>query len=709
MKHVFSVFLAITLLSLLNCSAPAGFTISGTAETTIWLAPGEADYVRLAVNDLIEDVRKITGKELTMVSSLVDCAENCLMVGTVSDSEVAAILSGEEVAALKDQWEKYLLRTVRMPTRPGPSLVIAGSNPRGTMFGIYHFLEHQLGVDPLYFWTGYQPQQRSEIKIPSLNYLSTEPDFKFRGWFINDEDLLTEWKDGGGTRRIDYPYYGQVVAPEIIARVAEAAVRLRFNLMIPASFVDIRNPAEERLVSEAARRGLFLSMHHIEPVGVSAFGYQNYWEERGEDPLFSFYSEPEKLKQTWRDYAQLWAKYPDVIWQIGLRGIADRPMWLADPGVPQSDAERARLISEAMAVQRQIIVEVTGETDPLMSTTLWAEGAAFNQEGLLDIPEGVMIIFADNSPGWVWQRDFYETPRVSGRSYGVYFHHQLWGSGPHLVQGVPPAKTYQMFSEARTKGAGHYAIMNVSNIREFVLGLAASGDMLWDMENFEPENYLEAWCARRFPDAAKPAAAAYQQFFASYQLVGERQIPGLLDGQQRGRGLRILRELREQLRDTTAYRIRQEQQPGSPPASSDAFRRSLSDTNPAGGLSLPELLPLVRTQLSELSKAQAMADAVVPQLQGEPAQFFTANLVAQIEILTGIGQWLENCILAKQAADEHDQAKVEGYLQEALTACQRMQQGQQMAAQGRWEDWYRGDKKMNLQDLELQTQKTLDR
>lgn len=708
MKTTLFAFLTGFILLSIGCSSPAGFTIGGSVQTSIWLAPDEPAYVRIAVDDLIGDIEKITGQRLPLVNDLADCTGNCITIGTLTNTEVKGLLANEGLPAMEGQWESYTLQTLEGSSAENPTLVIAGSNPRGTMFGIYHFLEHQLGVDPLYFWTGYEPEPSAAINLGTLDFVSTEPDFKFRGWFINDEDLLTEWKGGGGSRKIDYPYYGQVVAPEVLARVAEAAVRMRYNLMIPASFVDIRNPAEERLVAEASKRGLFLSMHHIEPVGVSAFGYQNYWEEKGEKPLFSFYSEPEKLKQTWREYAQRWAKYPDVVWQIGLRGIADRPMWMADPGVPQSDAERARLISEAMAVQRKIIIEVTGEANPLMTTTLWAEGADFNQKGLLEIPEEVMIIFADNSPGWVWQQDFYETERKKDRSYGVYFHHQLWGSGPHLVQGVPPTKVYQMFREARESNADQYAIMNVSNIREFPLGLAASSEMLWKMDQFEPKGFLKKWCTARFPDVPEETAEAYQQFFDAYQVVGERKIPGFLDGQQRGRGLRILRDLAEQLRDTTAYRIKREQQAKSQVGSRDAFHRSLSDANPAGSLPLEEILHSVRQQLADLAKAQQVADEALTQLEGEAKTFFTANLLAQIEILSGLGVWLENCIQAKQATDAHDLQQTEVYLQQALAACTKMQKGQQLAAQGKWADWYRGDKKMNLQDVAQKTKEVLD-
>lgn len=686
-----------------QCQTAEILVIDGR-NTAVYLSSEAPEYVQLAVGDLLTDIEKITDHRPALIRDPDECPGNCILIGTLGDRVVNDQLDSKAIEQLQGQWERYSVTHGKTEKR---KLVIAGSSPRGTMFGIYHFLEKQLGVDPLYFWTGYEPEKRTSIELQPIDFISDPPDFKFRGWFINDEDLLTEWKDGGGQRQIDYPYYGQVVAPEVIQKVAEAAVRLRYNLMIPASFVDIRNPAEERLVQETSRRGLFLSMHHIEPVGVSAFGYQNYWAEKGESPLFSFYSAPDKLEEVWRDYARRWAKYPDVIWQIGLRGIADRPMWMADPGVPQSDADRGRIISEAMAVQKKIIQEVTGNSDPLISTTLWAEGAHFNQKGLLEIPEGVMVIFADNSPGWVWQPDFYETERDPAVKYGIYYHHQLWGSGPHLVQAVPPAKTFQMFQEAQSRHSDHYAIMNVSNIREFPLALQASAAMQWNMDSFDPDAFLQQWCRERFPEAPEAVAAAYLQFFASYQLVGDRRVPGFLDGQQRSRGLAVLRELEKQLKDPVAY-LREQSEKGKTSGSVDPFHRSLSDTHPTGRMSLEAIQPKLQEQLAALEKARQLTRSAKSKLSGEARQFFAVNLEGQIDILSGLGEWLAACIKAKQAANRLDLPETAAALEDARTAFNRIEAGQEPATLGKWSDWYRGDKKMNLPALKGRTTELLD-
>ena len=49
-----------------------------------------------------------------------------------------------------------------------------------------------------------------------------------------------------------------------------------------------------------------------------------------------------------------------------------------------SDAARAKIISDAMAKQIEILKEI-GIERPYLTATLWGEGAVFNEKGLLKI------------------------------------------------------------------------------------------------------------------------------------------------------------------------------------------------------------------------------------------------------------------------------------------------------------------------------------
>ena len=700
------LYFAINLLLLGSCQQETGYTlVSSKTAANIWLAPGEPDFVQLTVEDLISDVKKITGKELQIVENQENC-QNCVIIGSLDNPEAKEGLSSwleeKEVSQMEGQWESYSVKNYEN------QLVIAGSNPRGTMFALYHFIEKYLEVDPLYFWTGLEPEPKETLSWETVEISQSSPTFRFRGWFINDEDLLTEWKNGGGNRKIDYRYYSQVVHPEVIRPVLEAALRLRFNLIIPASFADIRNPPEARLVEEAAKRGLYVSMHHVEPMGVSAFGYQNYWEEKGEKPLFSFYSEPEKLKEVWRAYAEKWAEFPNVIWQIGLRGIADRPMWMADPGVPQSDAERGKIISDAMQAQYEIIKEVTQEENPLITTTLWAEGAGLNQAGHLTFPEGTIVVFADNSPGWKWQGDFYETQREENRKYGVYYHHQLWGSGPHLVQAVPPAKTHEMFKLAIENDASDYAIMNVSNVREFAPGLAASSDMLYDFEAFNADAFLQNWCEEKFGQAGEEAARAYQKFFDSFQLHPITNSPMLLDGQTRSFGLSALRDIRLQLTDPEKYAAQQEARQKMTEEKTWGTRY-LSDMHPGTEMTADTLLRHVLQQTDQLGRVESYMKNVLPLLSGDTLTFFENNLLAQQKIMYGLSLWLEFILKAQLALEEGNQQAAASHVSQALQQFDLMKEGKALASRGdKWQHWYRGDRKMNLNEAEKLTQEVLE-
>ena len=293
---------ALLLAALAAASSAHGFALASRESLArVLVAEGEPDYVLRAAQDLTNDVKKIAGVDLEL-------------------SRGSAPRAGDVFVATRprDEWEAYAVAV-----KDGV-LSVEGSDPRGTMFGLYDFIERYLNVDPLAFWNGTPYPKADTLAWDEVEIRQASPTFRFRGWFINDEDLLTAWMPSGGKRHIDYPFYSDVVNPAVMERVAEALVRCRYNLIIPASFINIMNPPEARLVDICASRGVYLSMHHVEPMGVSAFTFFKYWKDRGRDLKYSYHSNPREIEEVWRAAAERWAKYPNVIWQIGLRGFASR-------------------------------------------------------------------------------------------------------------------------------------------------------------------------------------------------------------------------------------------------------------------------------------------------------------------------------------------------------------------------------------------------
>ncbi|WP_020530290.1 glycosyl hydrolase 115 family protein [Flexithrix dorotheae] len=692
------LWLFVAMFGFASCQQNPVFTIGGESVLKIWIADGEPDFLNLAVNDLVVDIAKITGQKPEIVKTQEECSGNCISIGTVSNAPMRASIPENRLKSLEGKWECYSLQT------NGSQLTIAGSSARGTMFGVYYFLEKHLGVDPFYWWKEIEPKPQDQLTFENIDYLSEEPDFKFRGWFINDEDLLTEWKDGGGKRDLDYRFYHQVVHPDIASRVFEAAVRARFNLIIPASFVEIFNPAEEKLLELASARGLYLSQHHIEPLGVSAFGYFNYWKRKtGEKPLFSYYSEKEKVIEVWKESAKRWSKYPDVIWQIGLRGIADRPMWLADPGVPQTDAERAGIISDAMQTQMDILEELMPGKKQEVTTTLWGEGAVFNEQGLLKFPKNTTIIFADNSPGWVMPEDFYKTKREPHINYGIYYHHGLIGPGPHLAQGVPPSKTAEIFKLAKEKQSSYYAIMNVGNVREFTLGIAASRDMLEEIDEFDGNEWLKNWCAENFgKENGEMAFQAYKTYFSSYVEDDTHGTPLLLDGLSKGRASKNLSAILKVVSENGVEKKSEFKN------RNDAFLKSLAKAHPGGGMSTEEWLVKSRQQDQVLKEALVLTEQALIKLAGQEEQYMRTNLLAHIKFMQCLTGWVVETTLALEALENQDLSSTEKHLKAALEKYKLYEEAIEIGTEEKWEDYYRGEKKINVKALKTRTEEVLE-
>ena len=144
----------------------------------------------------------------------------------------AAGIRGVGTADLAGKWEIFKYRVVR--ARSGHRvLAIAGSNFRGTIYGIYDFEQRHLGVNPLWFWADQEPPTRGELLFDSrIDYGPVkEPTWKYRGWTLNDHPQLIEWMQSGIVQRTRYARYMFGLHPEVIERLIEAALRLRMNIV----------------------------------------------------------------------------------------------------------------------------------------------------------------------------------------------------------------------------------------------------------------------------------------------------------------------------------------------------------------------------------------------------------------------------------------------------------------------------------------------
>jgi len=587
-------------------------------------SPETGPAVRCAVRDLAADFAAVLGATPRMVDG--------------RQGDVVVRLDG--TLKRPESW--------RIAISPA-GITITGADPLGAVYGIYRFSQQWLGVDPLWYWKELRPQRRTELVLEPQSLTSTAPVFRYRGWFVNDEDLLTEWKPGGGQRTLDYPFYQQVIAPEVADRVFEALLRSGGNLVIPASFVDVMNPPEAALLHHAVERGLYVTQHHVEPLGVSHFAFETYWQRQGEKVKLSYAQDPERVRRTWTAYARRWRELAgdQVIWQLGLRGRGDRPVWASDSTVREADA--GTLVSRALADQWNIVHAVDPRPSPPATTTLWMEGSQLMHRGLLKFPPGVTIVFADEGRTQMLQDDFRLTERVSQHSYGIYYHLAFWAQGPHLVQGTQPERIKRNFDALCARGDTHYAIVNVSNVREHVLGIAASMQIMQSGAAWDDREFLRRWSGPLLHDA-------YRELLASFV-----QLPGaqlLQDGTCCVLANRLLGALKKR------------------------------EPHPPAEYASPQLAHALGASIARLDRLAAAYPAQA--IPADQRAFYDVHLRIQAAMLRQYYAYLRELLLS---FDDRQHVHAAALELERLLAVRRP------AAVGRWADWYRGDKKENLPAL----------
>lgn len=558
---------------------------------------------------------------------------------------------------------------------------ISGSDALGVVHGIYHFSERALGVDPFWFWKDREPRKREAAEVADLPWRSRPWRFRYRGWFLNDEDFLSEWKLTGGRRHIDYRFYDRVIDGEVFEIICETLLRTHGNMIIPASFLDIMNPDEEKLLRQAVERGLYVTQHHVEPLGLSHFGYENHWREDGRK--LSYMTDRKRLLQTWEAYARRWWERAgeQVIWQLGLRGRGDVPVWASDASLAGKADEVAAIFQRIVEDQWEIVRKVDRRPEPPATFTIWNEGNVLIEEEAFRLPEGTAMIFCDDGTQQRMRESFYKSQRKKGHPTGVYYHCAFWDCGPHCAQGVEPEKIESTYLEAIRRGDTHYSLLNVANIREHLTGIAITAKLSTEGEEWDREAFWENWAPKTMRELyTEYYKAFYRQgggdFAPEHWLHASGWKPAsapagtkLLDD---GTCWRLLRELLKAWQEGVLH----------PNLQSRAKRRP--DIWPPGVATLEEYA----AELRKCAKCFGMVRKTYQEKEGELNMEDRGFLAVNLGMQAGMMKCLYECVAETLCAVSERQG-----LERACAALRELLKIREEAERGKWADWYRGDRK----------------
>lgn len=122
---------------------------SNTTAPAVWVAQNEPVGVLRAAHDLANDFGRVLGVNGTVNVFDTDISESpgkaVIITGTVGQSTLIDQLVSDgklDVSLIEGKWESYVSRIVENPfPNVTWSLVVAGSDRRGTIYGLYDISE----------------------------------------------------------------------------------------------------------------------------------------------------------------------------------------------------------------------------------------------------------------------------------------------------------------------------------------------------------------------------------------------------------------------------------------------------------------------------------------------------------------------------------------------------------------------------------------
>lgn len=263
--------------------------VTGSETAALWVDADDHAGVIRAVGDLQGDIERVTGRRPTAASGTT-ASGTPVVIGTLAQSRLIDALAASG------------------------ALVIAGSDKRGTIYGIYE-LSEQLGVSPWYWWADVPSRQRDEAYVVAGRYASGEPAVRYRGIFLNNEwPALGRWTDAE---------FGGMNA-EFYTKVVELLLRLRANYLWPAMWDSAFNeddPANPRLADEY---GIVMGTSHHEPMIRAHKEWTRRNDEYGNGE-WNCLTNAEVLRRFWREGIARNGHYENLV-MVGMRGDGDVAM-----------------------------------------------------------------------------------------------------------------------------------------------------------------------------------------------------------------------------------------------------------------------------------------------------------------------------------------------------------------------------------------------
>ena len=463
------------------------------SDISIGYADAEHSCVRLAAANLVSDFGNVTGKRPSVLSE--NPQSSTIFIGTVGvNNQIDQWVKQGELRDLKGKTEKFIIKTI------GCQLVIAGSDKRGTVYGIYE-LSRQIGVSPWYYWADVPVEKHTSLYIKEGEYTDGEPAVRYRGLFLNDEaPCLTTWvKNTFGTNFGGHQFY---------EKVFELILRLKGNYLWPAMWGWAFYADDPENLKTADAMGVMMGTSHHEPM---ARNHQEYARDRKGWGAWNYATNKENLDRFFREGIERMNGTDDIV-TIGMRGDGDEAM---------GKGTDTKLLENIINNQRRIIKEVTGKSAD-KTPQIWAlykEVQDYYDAGLR-VPDDVTVLLCDDNWGNVRRLPTAEEQKRKG-GWGLYYHVDYVGAprNSKWINVTPIQNMWEQLQLAYNGGIQKLWILNVGDLKPMEYPIQLFMDMAWNPAKYRVDNLLDHtrdFCAESFGEDQACEAAQLLNLVSKY-------------------------------------------------------------------------------------------------------------------------------------------------------------------------------------------------
>lgn len=472
--------------------------------------------VRMIADTVAEDMEAVSDEKPEIRSDYLECkAERVILMATIGKSPLLERLETEGKLSLdpiRGKREVYLMQQIAAPVAEADAvkelLVIAGSDKRGTIYGMFR-LSELCGVSPLIYFGDAVPEKNEEPAIDlSRAIVSKEPSVKYRGFFINDEwPAFGNWctETFGGINAKAY------------RKIFELLLRLKGNYLWPAMWDSSFSEDGPGLANAelADALGVVMGLSHHEPMCRSGVEWQRKYREYGNDSTWSFVSNSEAITKFWEDGILRNKSFENVV-TIGMRGENDSKLMPEDATLK----DNIEVIKKAIRAQNQLLKKhydpTLKEVPRMIAIYKEVEDYYFGDEtceGLKDWDElqDVIFLLSDDNYGHLRALPTDEERNHPG-GFGMYYHFDYHGApiSYEWTNCNRLTKTWEQMTQAYEAGVREMWILNVGDLKGVEYPLCFFMELAYDQETWgsaafnKTELFLNNWIEKQFGNRLTP-------------------------------------------------------------------------------------------------------------------------------------------------------------------------------------------------------------